>query len=95
MGIDSFSNVNPYNFPLINANQKAAKSANQMDNNINNNNNKIQGPLLDPLGSTQIKRKRERESTDKPNANWTVPQIPQKQELKQKGNFVVNPWNVL
>lgn len=61
MGIDSFSNVNPHNFPLINANQKAAKCANQMDNNINNNNNKIQGPLLDPLGSTQIKRKRERE----------------------------------
>lgn len=56
MGIDSFSNVNPHNFPLINANQKAAKCANQMDNNINNNNNKIQGPL----GSTQMRRKRER-----------------------------------
>lgn len=51
MGIDSFSNVNPYNFPLINANQKAAKCANQMDNNINNNNNKIQGPFQTPLGA--------------------------------------------
>lgn len=51
MGIDSFSNVNPHNFPLINANQKAAKCANQMDNNINNNNNKIQGPFQTPLGA--------------------------------------------
>lgn len=48
-----------------------------MDNNINNNNNKIQGPFLDPIW--------EPTERDNPNANWTVPQIPQKQQLNKKG----------